>query len=142
MDITGLGGIFDFAGKVIDRLIPDPQAKLDATQKLLELQQSGELAQLAATTDLAKGQLDINKIEAASTSLFVSGWRPFIGWICGIALGYHFILQPLLAFIITEYTGKSATLPIFDMSTLSTILMGLLGLGGMRTFEKIKGISK
>ena len=138
MDFLGIASV---AAKVIDKFIPDPQAKADALFKLKELEQAGELAELAAETDLAKGQQEINKIEAASSNLFVSGARPFIMWVCGFALAYHFILQPLLAFALSSF-GHKVDLPIFDMSALNTILMGLLGLGSMRSFEKVKGVAR
>lgn len=136
-DLTGLGSIFDFANGVLARIFPDPKDRLDAAQKLEELRQNGELAKLAAETDIAKGQLAINEEEAKSDNLFVSGWRPFIGWICGIAFAYHFILQPLIIFICAA-KGYKIELPAFNMDALNTVLMGMLGLGGLRTLEKIK----
>jgi hypothetical protein len=80
--------------------------------------------------------MEINKVEAANANLFVAGWRPFIGWTCGVALLYHFILQPFVAFVIAN-TGHTVVLPTFDIDSLYTILMGMLGLGAMRTAEKI-----
>ena len=88
--------------------------------------------------EINKAQIEVNKIEAASSSFFKSGWRPSVGWICSFALGYHFVLQPMLVFGLTA-AGYQLVLPEFDMSTLMTVLMGLLGLGGMRSFEKVKG---
>ena len=87
-------------------------------------------------------QLEINKAEAASGSLFKGGWRPFVGWICGFALLYHFILSPLIIFIITLTGATVPPLPEFDMSSLMTVLLGMLGIGGLRTFEKQKGLTK
>jgi len=87
--------------------------------------------------EINKAQIEVNKVEAGSTNLFVSGWRPSVGWVCSIALCYHFVLQPLLMFVLSAI-GKPVDLPVFDMSTLTTILLGLLGLGGMRSFEKVK----
>lgn len=129
--------LFDIGTKLINKLIPDPQAKAAAQLELARLQQTGELAALAAETDLAKGQQAINLAEASSENLFVAGWRPFIGWTCGAAFAYHFILQPLLAFLFSA-AGHPIQLPVFQMGELSTVLMGMLGLGGLRTFEKIK----
>lgn len=97
--------------------------------------QALELMRLALQAD--QGQAHVNEMEAQNASLFVSGWRPFIGWVCGVAFAYHFVAQPFLAFAIANAGGK-ATLPAFDMSELSTVLMGMLGLGGLRTFEKIR----
>jgi|TARA_R100001143_G_C3360463_1_gene135150 hypothetical protein len=87
--------------------------------------------------EINKAQIEVNKIESGSSSLFKSGWRPFVGWVCAFALCYHFVLQPMLAFGLTA-AGYNLILPEFDMSTLMTVLMGLLGLGGMRSFEKVK----
>tara|TARA_A100001388_G_C28405442_1_gene328019 strand:+ start:157 stop:528 length:372 start_codon:yes stop_codon:yes gene_type:complete len=87
--------------------------------------------------EINKAQLEVNKVEAGSTNLFVSGWRPFVGWTCGVALCYHFILQPFLTFLLYAF-GYQIVLPTFDMGTLTTILLGMLGLGGMRSFEKVK----
>ena len=87
--------------------------------------------------EINKAQIEVNKVEANSNSLFVAGWRPFVGWTCGVALCYHFVLQPFLLFLVYSF-GYQVDLPVFDMSTLTTILLGLLGLGGMRSFEKVK----
>ena len=87
--------------------------------------------------EINKAQIEVNKVEANSNSLFVSGWRPFVGWTCGVAVGYHFVLQPFLVFLLYS-SGYQMDLPVFDMTTLTTILMGLLGLGGLRSYEKVK----
>lgn len=145
MAFDPITALVDFAGGVgktlIERLIPDPQAKAQAHMELLKMQQTGELALLAAETELAKGQLAINAEEAKSQSLFVSGARPFFMWVCGTAFAYHYIIQPLLAFIMAVY-GHPVVLPVFDMEALMTVAMGMLGLGTMRSFEKVKGVSK
>jgi len=140
MDFLGIANI---AAKVIDKFIPDPQAKAEALFKLKELEQKGELAQLAAETDLAKGQLEINKIEAASNSLFVAGARPFIMWVCGVAFAYKFIIQPFLIFTLIAFGSDFDfhKLPLLDWTEMSPVLLGLLGLGGMRTYEKKNGIA-
>ena len=92
--------------------------------------------------ELAKGQLEINLAEAKSGSLFKGGWRPFIGWVCGFAFMYHFILQPLIVFTVSASGVVIPPLPEFDMGSLMTVMMGMLGLGGLRTFEKHKGVTK
>jgi len=90
-------------------------------------------------------QVDVNKAEAQHRSIFVAGWRPFIGWVCGLALAYHFILYPIVVFILASFPTETFTidqLPKFDMDRLMTVLLGMLGLGGLRTFEKSKGLTK
>ena len=107
-----------------------------------------ELAHQIATmserhaNELAKGQIEINKAEAQHSSIFVSGWRPFIGWTCGIALCWHFVLAPVTLFVCAYLDVVIPELPSFDMGSLMTVLMGMLGLGGLRSFEKYKGLTK
>ena len=87
-------------------------------------------------------QMEVNKQEAAHRSLFVAGWRPFIGWTCGVSLAWHFVLSPVVVFV-TAWAGvEMPTLPTFDMDSLMTVLLGMLGLGGLRTYEKSKGLSR
>ena len=136
MSFDPISAGLDFVSKIADKIWPDPTQKAAGLLELEKLRQTGELAVLAAETELAKGQLAINAEEAKSENLFVAGWRPFIGWVCGAAYAYHFVLQPLLAFAIAN-TGHTVDLPVFRMEELSTVLMGLLGLGGLRTLEKI-----
>ena len=123
--------------KLLDKIIPDPQARETAKLELLKAENAQSLLEMQLMLQADQNQTQINQVEAASSNLFVSGWRPFIGWVCGAAFAYHFIVQPLLAFIIAN-SGGTVTLPEFDMEELSTVLMGMLGLGGMRTIEKIK----
>ncbi|MES2323295.1 MAG: 3TM-type holin [Pseudomonadota bacterium] len=127
-------------GTLVDKLFPDPQAAAAAKVQVMEMAQRGELAQLDAELKLATGQLEVNKAEAASTSLFVSGWRPFIGWTCGAAFAYKFVLAPAGAFAMAA-AGHAINLPVLDFTEMSTILLGMLGLGGLRTIEKVKGVS-
>lgn len=127
--MIGLDAILGIGGKLIERLIPDPAAQDAARLELLKLQQSGELATMTAQTD-------INKVEAASTSLFVSGWRPAIGWVCASAMAYQYLVRP---FLIAFYPAM--TFPGLD-DNLWQLMMGMLGLGGLRTFEKTQGLAK
>ena len=92
--------------------------------------------------EIALGQLEVNKAEAASGSLFKGGWRPFIGWTSGVAFAYHFVLQPILVFVLTASGVDLPELPEFDMSTLLTVLGGMLGIGSLRTYEKKSGLTK
>lgn len=141
MSFDPITAAFDIGGKILDKIFPDPTERDKAKIRLLELQQNGELAILAAETDLAKGQQAINAEEAKSGNWFAASWRPFIGWVCGVAFAYHFVLQPLIAFFLAA-NGHDMKLPAFDMDALFTVLMGMLGLGGMRSFEKYKGVTK
>lgn len=125
-------------GTVIDKILPDPQAAAEAKLRALEMAQKGELAVLDADMRLALGQMEVNKVEA-STDLFRGGWRPAVGWVCVIGLGYQFILQPLLPWIVTVAGGHVPPLPAIDNETLMVLLTGMLGLGGLRTFERVKG---
>ena len=130
----------DIGGKVIDRLWPDPLQANAAKLELLKMQQNGELAQLASNTELAKGQLAVNEAEAASSSLLVSGWRPFIGWVCGAAFAWNWIGLPAGLFI-AALMDKELNLAQADMSEMLPVLVGMLGLGALRTTEKIKKVA-
>jgi hypothetical protein len=127
-------------GTVIDKLFPDKNASDTAKLKLLELQQSGELAEILAEKEVVLAQLEVNKTEAANADPFTSRWRPFIGWVCGTGLAYQFLVAPLLTFLAAIY-GSNVVAPELAMGDLITILLGMLGLGGLRTTEKIKGVA-
>jgi hypothetical protein len=127
-------------GNLFDRIFPDPKAAADAKLEVMKLAQAGELAQLNADLQMATGQMDINKVEAANSSIFVSGWRPFIGWTCGAAFAFKFIGGPA-AFVLSQWFGHPITLPNFDFTEMSTILLGMLGLGTLRTVEKVKNVA-
>lgn len=120
---------------LLDKFIPDA----DERNRLAH-----EIATMSTrhAHELAKSQIEVNKAEAAHKSMFVAGWRPFVGWVSGVALAWHFIGQPLAVFVIA-YTGiETPPLPAFDMDSLLTVLLGMLGLGGLRTFEKTKGVAR
>ena len=134
-----LSGIFDLGKGLIDRLWPDPAAKAAAQLELLKMQNAGELAQLAAETDLAKLQIQVNIEEAKSTNWFVAGWRPGIGWVCGAGLAYAALVEPFARFAAKVWFGYTGDFPVIDTDLTLQILMGMLGLGAMRSAEKIKG---
>lgn len=134
-----LGGIFNLADKIFDKLFPDPAQKAKAQYELMKLQQDGAFKQLEADLQMSLAQMDINKTEAASTDPFRGGWRPFIGWVCGFGLAYQFLARPLLTFVLQVADAKIQVLPSLELDTLMTLLFGLLGLGAMRTVEKING---
>lgn len=125
-------------GTVLEKVLPDPQASADAKIRLMELAQKGELSVLDAETKLALGQLEVNKVEAG-TDMFRGGWRPATGWACVFGLVYQFLLQPVLPWLVAVCGGSVPPLPPIDNETLMVLLTGMLGLGGLRTFERIKG---
>ena len=134
MPLPLIGSILDLAGKVIERVIPDPAAKAAAIQKLAELEQSGELQAMAM-------QAKINEIEAASPDRFISGWRPAVGWVCAAGLAMAYVAGPAVSLVISlvgMFHGHPFVPPVVDMATLSPILLGMLGMAGLRTFEKVQ----
>jgi len=138
IDIAGLGSIADLLKTGINKIWPDKteieKAKLAA-----------DMAQVMGVVDLAKGQLAINEEEAKSTNWFVAGWRPFIGWVCGTGLLYDFVARPVINGLITAILtvlGHTTDIVFFvalDTNVLVSCLGGLLGLGGLRTVEKVTG---
>lgn len=138
LDAIGIGAVADFAGKILDRFIPDKAAADAAKLAMFEAMQKGDLAELAASTDLAKGQLEVNKVEAGNINWFVSGWRPAVGWVCVLGLFYEFLARPLATFG-AHLAGMALDAPTLDLGALMTLLVGMLGLGAMRTAEKLSG---
>lgn len=124
--------------QILDKIIPDPQAAAEAKLRALELAQKGDMAQLDAEVRLAIGQLEINKVEAA-TDMFRGGWRPATGWICVSGLAYQFLVMPLLPWLVAIMGFVVPPLPPIDNETLMILLAGMLGLGGLRTVERVKG---
>lgn len=125
--------ILNIGEELINRIFPDPTQAAAAKLELVKLQQSGELAVMTAQTD-------INKEEAKSSSVFVSGWRPFIGWVCGAGCAWNWIGLPLATFGMTV-AGYHIDVKPADLSEMFPLLMGMLGIGGLRTVEKIKGVA-
>ena len=126
MDLTGIGAVAESAKSIIGMFFPDKTEE--------------EKAQLAASLALIQGQLDTNKVEAGSLSTFVAGWRPFIGWVCGAACAWNWI-----GISVAKTACAMAHYPIdlapADISEMLPVLMGMLGLGAMRTVEKIQGVN-
>jgi hypothetical protein len=125
-----ISAILNIGNTLINKLFPDPAQAAQAQLELIKLQQSGELATMVAQTD-------INKVEAASDSIFVAGWRPFCGWVGGAGLAYASIVEPLMRFI-ASLSGYTGSFPAIDTTITMQILFGLLGLGAMRSFDKAK----
>lgn len=115
--------------KVIDKFVPDPAAKQKAENELRSALQGWD-----------KSQTDVNAVEAANSSVFVSGWRPFIGWVCGGALAYQYVATPILMWITASIGIALAQPPKLD-GTLWELVFALLGMGGLRTYEKLKGVA-
>lgn len=134
MSLDPLTAAFDIGSKLIAHWFPDPAVAAEKELELFKLKQSGELSVIT-------GQIDINKAEAGNPSVFVSGWRPFVGWVCGIGLAMQFLVSPLITWVALVF-GKVIVLPPLDMSTLITMLGGLLGLGALRTVEKINEVAR
>lgn len=141
MSLSGFGELFDFGSKIVDKLFPDANAAASAKIELFKLQQTGELAQLAAETDLAKGQIGVNTVEAGNASTFVSGWRPFVGWVGGLGLAYAAILEPVARFVAAVGFHYTGAFPVLDTTITMQLLFGLLGLGTMRSYDKKNGTS-
>lgn len=131
--------LLELISKVFDRVIPDPVAAADAKLKLAALAQNGELEQLHSETTLAQGQIDVDKIEAANPNVFVSGWRPFVGWVCGSALAYAAILEPVSRFVAAVVFHYVGAFPVVDTTITMQVLLGLLGLGALRSYDKKQG---
>ena len=136
--------LLSFAQGLINRVWPDPQQQAAAQLSLLQLQQSGELAQLQASSQITLAQIGVDDDEAKSENIFKSGWRPFIGWVCGSSFAWNFVMGPSLnwsigaiGLVIGHPVAVSFTTA--DMTQMTPVLMGLLGLGAMRTVEKLKG---
>jgi hypothetical protein len=127
MALDPISAVLDIGGKLIDRFFPDPAERDRAKLELLKMQQAGELAQLA-----------VNAEEAKSGSVFVAGWRPFIGWVCGTACAWNWLGLPITKMALA-YFGHPLTVSPADLSEMMPVLMGMLGLGGLRTIEKLNG---
>jgi len=128
-------------GKIIDRAWPDPAEKAKAAIAIEEMRQAGEFKAIDAALQQAQMQADVNKVEAGSSDPFTSRWRPFIGWICGCALAWHYIGRPMADWVLL-LTGSTTPIPEVELGDLFVVLLGMLGLGGMRTAEKIKGVAR
>lgn len=125
-DITGLGAVSDLANTIINKIWPDKSEQ--------------EKQQIAAAVMMVQGQIDTNKEEAKSPSIFVSGWRPFIGWVCGMACAWNWIGLKIALFA-AAYFGHPLQMSPADIGEMMPILLGMLGLGGLRTAEKINGVA-
>lgn len=127
---------------IINKVVPDKAAAAAAVAQLNEMQLQGKLAdELLQLQSVTSAQSDVDKVEAASASIFIAGWRPFVGWVCGVGLAVSCVISPLLTWGST-LAGHPVTLPKLDDPLLQSTLAGMLGLGyGLRTWEKVKGVA-
>ena len=139
MSLDPLSAAFDLGKSVIERIWPDANKRAEEIRKLEELKQNGDLAKLQAEVQLLLAQAETNKIQAQHKSLFVAGARPFIIWICGIGLGFQYILHPILTWVWYFWAFKGLPPDSLDMSIMMPLLLGMLGLGTMRSFDKSRG---
>jgi phenylpyruvate tautomerase PptA (4-oxalocrotonate tautomerase family) len=130
-----LGKLIEPVSNILDKFIQDKDQKAALAHEIATMAEQH-------AQELALAQIAVNKAEASNGNLFVAGWRPAIGWICGAALAFHFILAPLISSAFAWAGADAPELPAFDMQSLMTILGGMLGLGSLRTFEKYKGVAK
>lgn len=130
------GGLIKLGGALIDRLFPDKTERDKAKLALVELEQQGELAQLNAEVQLLMGQIAVNKIEAAG-GWFRAGWRPFVGWTCGVALAYEYIIRRFIEWGVVFWMETPVYPPELDMTQLIGVLLGMLGLAMQRGKEKM-----
>lgn len=136
-----LGGLFDMAGKMLDRFFPDPTERAKAEMEMIKMQQDGLFKELDAQMQMALAQARINEVEAASPNPWVSGWRPAVGWIGVAALAYQYLLRPLLPWFCNAAGHPVPDMPELDGGMMELVAL-MLGFGGLRTFDKIKGVSK
>tara|TARA_R110002110_G_scaffold84524_2_gene219531 strand:+ start:381 stop:782 length:402 start_codon:yes stop_codon:yes gene_type:complete len=129
-----LGSLVGPVSGLLDKFIEDKDVKNQLAHDL------STMAERHAQ-ELSKGQLEINKAEAQSRNIFVAGWRPFIGWTCGVAMAYNYVVHPIMVFTLAQL-DYLVVIPALDLSEMMPVLMGMLGLGGLRSFEKFKGVSK
>lgn len=137
-----MGIISDIIGpilNIVNKEIPDPALQAQIKMQMLQLDQSEEFKQIDAQLATSAQQTDTNKAEATNANIFVSGWRPFIGWVCGGGLAYQYLAEPMLSWFAAIVHWPLP--PSLDVQTLITLLGGMLGFGAMRTVEKVKGIN-
>lgn len=142
VNLDVFNGVSSLIGKIADKIWPDPLERAKQQVRLLELEQAGEFKQIDAMLEAARQQTDINKAEAAHASVFVSGWRPAVGWVCVATLACNFIAVPLLAWASTVIDPSIPAPPRLEMAELFQVLLGMLGLGGLRTYERLQGVAR
>jgi len=139
--MSTFGNPFDLIEKAMDKIWPDKNERLKAQAALDQAKQAGDLREIEFEWENARQQLEVAKIEATSPSLLVSGGRPFVIWVCGVSLAYAGILEPILRFVASVFFGYSGEFPELNTVITGQLLAGVLGLGGYRMIEKMKGVA-
>lgn len=139
MSLDPVSALFDLGKTAIEKIWPDPSKRAEELFRLEQLKQQGDFALMKAQVDLLLGQIEVNKIEAQSSSLFVAGWRPFAGWIGGVAFAYASIVEPMARFAATVFFKYQGNYPEINTELTIQVLLGMLGLGLMRSFDKKQG---
>ncbi len=140
LDITGLGTVFEFGGKILDKIFPDKDAADKAKLAMFQLQQQGEFKQMEQDYNLSLEQIKVNAVEAAQPGL-INKWRPALGWVCVCAYAFNYLGLPLANFAV-DLMGLKVDIIALDTGELTTLLFGMLGIGTLRTIDKIKGVTK
>lgn len=141
MDITGIGSVFDFGSRIIDKVWPNADDANKAKLALLQMQQAGEFKEIETSLALAQGQMKINEVEAAKGGI-LNQWRPALGWVCVASYAYNFVGMPLIVWLVTAWRGDAPAMIALDTTELGVLLAGMLGIGAYRSYDKSKGTSK
>jgi hypothetical protein len=136
IDALGIGAIADFGSKIIDKLFPDKNEAEKVKLSLAQLDQTGALEGMKQDFSLAIEQVKVNAVEAANGNLFVSGWRPAVGWVCVFSYAFNYLGLPLANWIVKFYVPDAPAIVALETGELMTLLGGMLGIGGMRSYDK------
>lgn len=141
MDPLILGGLLKVGDAFLDRFFPDPVERAKAEMEVVKMQMEGQFKELDAALQTNLAQMRINEVEAASPSKAVSGWRPAVGWVCVAALAYQYLLRPLAPWALNVVGHPVPDMPGLD-NQMFELVLAMLGVGGLRSFDKLKGTSK
>lgn len=139
MSLDPITALLNVGESVIERIWPDANERGKRMMELEKLAHEGELVKLEAEVKLLAAQLEVNANEAKHKSIFVAGWRPFCGWVGGLSLAYAAIVEPLMRFV-AKMSGYQGVFPVLDVSVTMAVLMGMLGMGAQRSFDKKNGV--
>lgn len=140
MSLDPLTAALDLGKDLINKIWPDPSQRAEQLFKLKELEQKGDLAELNAHVGLMMAQIEVNKTEAAHPSVFIGGWRPAIGWVCAVAIGYNYLIYSMLQWALV-LSGSDISAPEqLDLTDLWPLILGMLGISVSRSWEKRSGV--